>query len=271
MKFSWLRQFTSHSFNRTKSKTCVICCGPKKSGTFLMHTIVKQLNIWHDIDICYLTTGYDRGIGSNTKIVSHPRHFVKKLRNGQFVAAHLPWSRDLEEILTTPKSYRNIKFLFIYRDPRDSIVSFMNRKKKESENGNHNILKDCKNDNERLDIVIKYWNRAIISRAYYSKYKPWLKKNYCHSVKFEDIYPEILDLKSGVIGEELKKLFKYLDLDETTIIPDKYFNKVFNTSFNASNEINKIGQYKRYFNKGHYSLLNNDKFRDELRALKYKW
>jgi GDP-D-mannose dehydratase len=81
---------------------------------------------------------------------------------------------------------------------------------------------------------------------------------------------DILKLNEGKIGKELEKIFQYLEVDSGDINITEYYKSVFNTSYNASNEIDKIGQYKRYFNERHYSLLNSLGFRSELNSLNYE-
>jgi len=58
MKSSIFGQFKPHSLNKTKTQSCVICCGPKKSGTYLLHSIVRELNMWEDINICYFNNAW---------------------------------------------------------------------------------------------------------------------------------------------------------------------------------------------------------------------
>jgi len=160
--------------------------------------------------------------------------------------------------------------LFIYRDPRDSMVSFMNFHKKDIEKMGKDYFPDCSNDSQRLIAVIDIF-KGSWQMQYYTKFSPWIGNKYCHTVKFEDLYLEILSLRDGVIGSELIKILQYLEINLDSFNPQFFFKKVFNNSINASNKINKIDQYKRYFEKIHYSLLDNIEFRKELSSLGYKW
>jgi hypothetical protein len=54
-----------------------------------------------------------------------PQDSVKKLLNGQFVAAHLPWSKKLEQVIEDITPTRRVKHVLMYRDPRDTFVSYM--------------------------------------------------------------------------------------------------------------------------------------------------
>ena len=63
LKLSFFSQFVPHSKFAKDKEVCVICCGPKKSGTYLLHNIVNQLNIWEDLGICvYYFENYNNSL-----------------------------------------------------------------------------------------------------------------------------------------------------------------------------------------------------------------
>ena len=341
--------------NKTKTKSCIIVCGPKKSGTYLLHSIIRELNYWQDINIAYFNKTWNSGIKLDKVKYGYPNSIIKKIRNGQFAAGHIKYDNRIEKLIENNTSYRNIKMIFIYRDPRDAIISFLNSRNKSLVGINQKKSKFTKNnyvaafknwlrndnfgkttiepkkvvrsvdvicsecnyvfkqkygvknsskcpkcnehgvidassffsaviyskftknnyvdlsDTEKLSSVINFWQKKVIEKKSYSKFSPWIDNPNCHSIKFEKLYPEIVDLKKGLIGVELKKIFNYIDIDSDKIDSKLFYDKIYNKSFNSSKEINKVGQYKEKFEDVHYKLIDNINFRQELDILGYDW
>ena len=123
-------------------------------------------------------------------------------------------------------------------------------------------------DDERLSYILTdpdYWDWG------FPVFEPWLKNPDCHTIKFEDLYTETLALRDGVLGNVLRELCDRLELDSSAIDPVGLYNKVYLKSPTATNEPNKIGQYKKVFKDQHYALIDNPEFRNVLNAYGYEW
>ncbi len=132
----------------------------------------------------------------------------------------------------------------IYRDPIDSVVSYFNyvfysHKSQNSPGASVKkkfLTEKFSNDDERLAHVIT--ERRIYP---FLEYAPWLDNPWCHAVRFEDLYRDVLNMETGVLGETFSNLLTYLEIEQGDIDAIDFYNMVYNKGRTASNETNKIG------------------------------
>jgi hypothetical protein len=270
-------QFLPFSQASSDADSCVIANGIPKSGTYLIHKIIEWLDRWENLNIHISASHWDDVKDpTNQKINTCPSAFsVKRLRNGQFVAAHLLWSKRLEKIIKTKNSNRRIKHIFIYRDPRDTFVSYMNfvaySPKYFDERGGKReqqfLQTKFTTDEDRLSYIIDRRKKG----RHFLPYAPWLNSSVCHTVKFEDLFVELRQASNGKLGPVLSNLIRYLELDAESLEPGKLYDSVYNKGRTASEETNKIGQYKRYFKDQHYAQLDNPDFKKILSTFGYQY
>ena len=280
---SRLQQFTPFSSERKNTDSCVIGSAPAKAGHFLMMSIFEYLGKWENIEVGIGIDFWYKGPphGDNIDHPFLPQFAVKKLRNGQVVVGMLPWSKGLEKSMAQVTPNRRIKHVFTYRDPRDIFVSWLNfityskkfivgqgaRKKQRF------MLENFSDDDERLTFIINTGLRVNSSNQSLLGfvYEPWLRSPHCLAIKFEDLYPEVINLRKGVLGKVLRSLLDYLEVDIDTIDPLDFYSKVYGKSLTASSLVSKVGQYKRVFKDHHYALIDNPEFRSMLNAFGYEW
>lgn len=271
------QQYTPFSDQHTDESNCVIGNGIPKSGTHLINQILNVLGKWKNIRHFINETHYELKSEEETELTTHRcsmSYAVTKLRNGQFISGHLPWSRELERNISKVSPFRNIKHVLIYRDPRDTHVSYMkfvthshrhmlyNKAAKEEQRFMHT---NFSNDDERLTYVIK------LRKNPHLRYRRWLDSPHCFPVKFECLYQDIQGLKNNVWGETLSRLLEYLGSDPTTIDPIEFYRGVYGRSATAMPIEQKIGQYKTVFKKQHYALLDTPDFRKTFEDFGYEW
>jgi hypothetical protein len=73
------------------------------------------------------------------------------------------------------------------------------------------------------------------------------------------------------LGDTIRNLLIYLEVDPDGIDPIALYNKDLRTSHNSSSEKHKVGQWRRVFKQQHYDLLDTREFRDTLQAYGYEW
>lgn len=277
------QSLTPLSSKRKEIDSCVIGNGVPKSGTYMINSILNYLDQWENIgvhinpsDWHHFTSGPDRNYHPCL-----PQFSAQKLRNGQMVAAHLPWSKYLERSISNVTNSRRIKHILIYRDPRDTMVSYMNYiTHSERYSGDHIseqriLLAEYDNYADRLSSVIKsrmgFFSRGNGKGNHYLNFAPWLKSPHCFAVKFEELYPELNGLKETGFGAILKDLLNYLEIDHASIDPVDLYDKAYGQSLTASDVVNKVGQYKRVFESQHYDALDNPDFKNLLHTFGYEW
>lgn len=273
---SWPQQFSPFSPNAKNTDSCIIGNGIPKGGTYLINSIIEYLDKWENTRVhinpdhwYFVPIHGDISVNDCT-----PQFSVKKLRNGQMVAAHLPWSQVLEKSIEHVTPNRRIKHVLIYRDPRDTFVSYMNFVVYSKNFGvspgareyQRFMLENFSNDDERLTYIIKERRNY-----YFLRYEPWLRSSHCLAIKFEDLYPEMCNLKNNVIGKVLRGFLDYLEVDVNTVDLLDFYSKVYGKSPTASSEELKVERYKRVFREHHYALIDNPKFRNILYAFGYEW
>ena len=277
-----LRPFSSE---RKQTDSCVIGNGVPKSGTYLINSILNYLDHWENIGIHINPADWHTvTLGSDGNYHSClPQFSTRKLRNGQLVAAHLPWSKGLEKSISHVTTARRIKHILIYRDPRDTMVSHLNyiaySERYFGSTGHmpeqRILLEEFNNDSDRLTSVINsrmgFFYPGNGQGNHYLNFAPWLASPHCFAVKFEELYPELCDLKETGFGVVMKDLLTYLEVDYVRIDPVDFYDRVYGKSLTASGEVDKIGQYKRIFKSQHYDSLDNLDFKNLLHTFGYEW
>jgi len=273
---SWPQQFTPLPAMRSEADSCILANGIPKSGTYLLNRIVEFFSRWEKTGL-HINRGHWGESEPKGDYIPHlcfAPFAVKKIRNGQLVAAHLPWNRSLEKVIAKAKPERRIKHLLIYRDPRDVFVSYMRMITyakwfgETPKNRAHQQFMQTSfaNDDDRLAYVIK-----DILWFPFRQYLSWLENRHCLAVKFEDLYQAIALAKEGRLAPVLVKLLDYLELELKQEDLARFNNFVFNKSPTASSEPDKVGQYKRYFREQHYALIDQPEFRKTVEAFDYQW
>lgn len=253
----------------------VICNGIPKCGTYLLGQLVGSLDIWENANVhinpIFTLHRHSNSIGDVTKENINHTNSMRKMKRGEYACGHIPWSNKVEYIINR----RNMKHLFIYRDPRDVYISYMNwvtySKKYPEDEGSKEFQAFMKNnfsdDDERLSYVLNS-NKHCRS---HKGYDGWLDSDFCYAIRFEDLYPEILDLENNKVGAVVSKLFDYLGVDKDEYDMVDIYNKIYNKGHTSSDIREKVGQYKTVFKKEHYDIIDNEVFRKWLNKYGYEW
>jgi hypothetical protein len=272
LAWSFGQQFTPFASRRTSTDSCVIGNGIPRSGTYLVNNILQNLGGWENIGVHINGRTWDTW-QRDGRVTIHPcvaRFALQKLRNGQIVGAHLPWSRELEKAMGRVTVQRRIKQVFIHRDPRDTFVSYLSwvttsERFLTTAGGKEFrkfMLEKFDNDDQRLSYII---GQPQHSHSVYQSYAPWLQSPRCLAVKFEELYSEISDLKDGIVGPVLGQLLRYVEIDVAGVDLTEFHSRVFGQS------VTEIGRYKKVFKDQHYALLDNPEFKNTLRTFGYEW
>ena len=246
-----------------------------KSGTYLLNNLIKVLGGWQDIQVHLgVLTWIDKS-GATDKSHWYPTdRLLRRLRNGQLVAAHLPYSEDLAAEILRPRQNREIKHLFMFRDPRDVYVSMANfiannrnsidRSAKWS-GIRDDALSNSQSAGDVLSYVIDTWPNGMSMQAY----EPWLDSPAAHAIRFESLYEDVLALQGGHFGPTISALFDAIDVDSAALEPRQVFSAFFNKGLTASAQTDKVGQWKARFEPRHFEALDTPEFRHLLKSFGY--
>jgi len=262
--------------NSTGVDNCLLANGIPKSGTHLLYRTIELLGKWTDVGWHINPYHADKYIDGDrfTMVPGLAKYMVQKLRNGQFVTAHLPWNRGLVRSIGQDHPDRRIKHILIFRDPRDTFISYFNMAMRadyfvltpEGQAARRFLREELADDDERLAYVINKRRNGFLA------YTPWLADPNCYALRFEDAYLEILSAQEkGVLGETMKGLFHFLGVDPAGIEPREFGLAAAGQSRTYTAEVEKVGQFRKIFKNQHYAMLDNREFRRILEKFGYEW
>lgn len=265
---------------RKEADTCVVTNGIPKSGTYFIHKIVAYLGRWKNIRV-HIIPGewYTVPPEGDFIYTQAPEHSsVQRILNGQFVAAHLPWTQELEDVMRENLPTRRIKHILLYRDPRDMLVSYTRfvtnsptYRRTAAARAKQDFMRlNFSTDKERLTYIIQERLDNYSEKYDYLQYEPWLRSPQCCAIRFESLYTEFRELPRNGLGDVLNKLLAYLNVDISSIDPIDFYMNVFGISLTASEEENKIGQYTRYFEPHHYEMLEQSNYPQAIKLFGYE-
>lgn len=240
-----LRNF-SNECRHSNSNNSVICNSFPKSGTFLLFNILNMIDNLED---------------KGNFIAQHPSRKKNPIQNGlikkklerlfknELIASHIFFSEEIREFIVD----RKLVNYFIYRDPRDVVISEsfylsdMNKwhllhkyfRKLESleDKINLSIL-----GNDFLLTNVNYLNIA----QRFNLYKGWLSCSNTFSVKYEDL---IGNAKDKFINKILH--FYFLNTNSTVIEEIFKPSASYEVHFSKSHTFREGGsnKWKKYFSK----------------------
>ncbi|GAB6045607.1 hypothetical protein JCM11957_12050 [Caminibacter profundus] len=189
------------------------------------------------------------------------KYFEKLLINfpeNTFSQAHMPFD---DKIIKYLEKY-NIKMIYIIRDPRDVLVSHFHHHLRDKGYEGHYLMKKLKSDKDRIIASLHGFNQGTQFETAPLKKRlknsiPWyfIKSPFVFSLKFEDIIGE----KGGGDKEKqlytLKKLERFLEIDENYLVNRK--DSIF---FEKSSTFRKgqIGDWKNYLDEDIYKLIYDE-------------
>jgi hypothetical protein len=146
----------------------------------------------------------------------------------QFSRCHMPFLKSLsEEILA-----KNYKVFFIYRDPRDQVVSRA-----------YWIQKRQKNK-QKIETLIDFLIADI--KNYYHRFLPWKNEGHICTLKFEDLVGQLGGGNNQTQRMEIRKICRFLNMKPTPDLIKNCIKNLYGNTFTFRE--GKIGSWKHHFN-----------------------
>ncbi len=184
---------------------------------------------------------------------------VKKIKKGQFMAAHIKYSKEIEKCFVD----NSVKNILIVRDPRDIAVSnYVYITYKDSSHRLHKYFKALNSDSERLMASIQGVEGKDLSdkiaslplAEHINSFLLWVDRPDCLVVRFEDLVGN----RGG--GSDLdqvntvKRIVKYLRLSISDKVIKEQAVKIFNPE--SRTFVNgKIGAWKNVLEEKHKVVI----------------
>lgn len=163
---------------------------------------------------------------------------------------HVPFSDKAVEVLQR----NNFKGIFIYRDPRDRVVSlafFILLYKREL------LEKYGLKNNENLVHFPQLLTRLIKEvKTDYNSYLPWMNSPLFHSLKFEDLVGPKAGGKHVRQYEAIKKICDYLEIKKPHPLIESCIKKLYGQTWSFRE--GKIGSWKKYFTQEQIELFKKE-------------
>ena len=236
-----------------------------KSGTHLLYQLFSNQNFLKD----YHT--FIASMPSINKASLDENIIINKLNNSienEIIRSHIYYSDNVEYFF---KKNNCINF-FIYRDPRDVVISEANYLYDMNKwHRLHKYYRNLSNLNDRILFSIlgnDYINTDIeypnINERY-NKYIGWINSNECFSIKYEDLITNQKDTIEQIANHFEKKCIHDIDLNEFIK------NAISNINPQKSHTFREGGtsKWKKYFTEYHKTLFK-EKTGDLLVKLGYE-
>jgi len=209
-----VRSVKRRVFDSSKSPL-ILCNSYPKSGTHMLSQILENIpnvKYWNDIVSVQSLSGV-----MNSK--EHIRYKLSSVPGGSLVRSHLMYSDEILSVL----SERDYKKLFIYRDPRDVVISHANWVMKEPKIYLNKIYTECYEDNNQR--IMASIEGVPLGKLFgssssqpdiaqdFERWKGWINDPQTLAIRFEDLVGE----RGG--GDENKRqnlirdIFKHIGYD----------------------------------------------------------
>ena len=242
-----------------------------KSGTYLLAQLVNMLGAYpqaghlHFNDQHY-TTGTDENGALQIIKMPAPGH-LSALPPHHSAAAHLTWSQALDDALLE----QNIGMFFMYRDPRDLVISYVKfamysevyRYETEGHKQYYEFLCTLENDQRRAEHLLRH--RLFLFQFYENA--PWLFSDACLPVSFEALYKDTMMLREGTVGKTIEKIMRRMGIDSLSCSPQMLFEQVFAKSKTAMGK--QPNNHQGFFDDGLWQATDNPFFRSVMHMYGY--
>jgi Sulfotransferase domain len=244
------------------SSSYVICNAAPKSGTYLLVELVKALGSHVDVGYHTYSSSISRvhADGSFDYERAVPALlWASALDPGYLCASHTEYCPYLEQYFLTRKEH---KMLFIVRDPRDIVISWVDFVY------NSAVYPNMRRWNaylRRAGTMAYPDDASQISSCIVSlvdsgikNYLSWLDSPACLTVRFEELYCELTDGNPARVDfPVLHGVCDYLGVPRRS---PKEIAGVLGRGLTASSRSGKVGVYRSRMTADHFDLLRDEAF-----------
>ena len=224
-----------------------------KSGTHLLYQIFNNnpRGIVDNLSFIASMPSFTQQVQETNTLINK----IKKIKKGELVRGHLFYNEQTAKALYE----KNIINYFIYRDPRDIVISEANYLYNMNKwHRLHKYFRKFPNLDDRImfsikgnsfyKTYVKYPN--IVER--FNKYKGWLTSTNVYSIKYEELVGSNRD------DEICKIMNNYLhQMSEELYLNDLVSKAIANIDPSKSHTFREGGtqKWKKYFNKEHKNVF----------------
>lgn len=255
-----------------------------KSGTYMVDAIIRATNLYCEANLTVMLHCYNE-IKADGSVETHFQPLQRTLavlRPGFAYPGHLGYTPEADAELGRLVNQRKFMHVFTYRDPRDIVISYANyitHSKVFSAQNEHNrtlqttMWEKYSTDDERISHWIK--NHRELNLV---GYEPWRHSRFTHAFRFEDLFADLIALKSGRLGAVFERLLSSISSHATAEkrrnderAARELFGEIYGQGPTAQPGMDKIARYKRVFTDGHWQLAQDYGLDEVVRIFGYDW
>ena len=181
---------------------------------------------------------------SNKVKTSWLKKYIARIPDNSFIPAHIPYSCELSNFL-----YKNgFKVIYIIRDPRDVLVSYINHQRRDASYPFHDYYINCSKNEAMLSVLVTMFSKRGQKRAglreRITNSMGWIDdKNVC-SIKFEELIGSAGGGSNELQRQSIKKILDHIDLNGDEQMINKISENVFYPKAKTFHK-GQIGQWRR--------------------------
>ncbi len=249
--------------SKTKNKYNTYCTITiPKSGTHLLTKCIRLIHGWpikersHNDNKEKIHKETKEYIQDDLISLMVERQLPKSLKNE---SAHLPYTQKTYSIIIKKCE----KILFLIRDPRDQLISYIRFSSDKENFQNHELRNDLLSimlqkrpkhaySGCRQQVIADFiWNFGITN--FYDLYIPWLQCKNTYTVKFENLVGSRGGGSDQDQMKELKNIAQHIGISLTHNRALEITEKLFGGT--GTFREGQIGSWKKYFTKEHKALF----------------
>ncbi|MEM7576413.1 MAG: hypothetical protein AAF328_02970 [Planctomycetota bacterium] len=254
--------------------TAVLGNSLPKSGTHMLNMTVEHLGVWANAGLHVNINGYRINDPSSHGLHACPAaKVVPRLQPGYAFTAHLAYDPNVDAFMQSDAG-NHVRHVFMVRDPRDLIVSWMRYATYSKTFASHGPFKpihehlrdNFENDGDRLEYAIEER-----SKFPYRHYTGWMDSPVTRVVQFEALHDGLEGAGQGELRPGLGGLLEFLRVDPEAMDLQALHGKVYGQSITSMRDKFKPSSFRDSFEERHYKLIDNDHWRHAVTSFGYDW
>ncbi|MEM8782238.1 MAG: hypothetical protein AAGE65_05205 [Planctomycetota bacterium] len=245
-----------------------------KSGTHMLNQTVEFLGRWNNTGLHVNINGYRLSDPHSPGLHRCPApRVVPRLRPGYAVTAHLAYHAEIDAYLNS-RGGSSVRHVFMVRDPRDLIVSWMRYATYSKTFASHGPFKSTHEhlrDNFASDADRLVYAIEKRTQFAYHNYTGWMKSPATRVVRFEDLHDGLEAAGRGELRPGLGGLLTFLDVEPESVDLRALHAGVYGQSITSMRDKFKPSSFRDSFEPRHYALIDNDHWRHAVEAFGYDW
>ena len=254
--------------------TAVLGNSLPKSGTHMLNQTVEHLGVWANTGIHVNINGYRINDPTSQGLHECPAaQLVPRLRPGFAFTAHLAYDPQVDAFMQSA-SGQYLRHVFMVRDPRDLIVSWMRYATYSDTFALHkpfipiqeHLRDHFDNDSDRLVYAIEER-----SKFPYPHYTGWMESPVTRVVQFEELHDGLEGAGQNELRPGLGGLLAFLRVEPETVDLPALFENVYGQSITSMRDKFRPSSFRDSFEERHYRMIDTEQWRTAVKSFGYAW